>query len=493
MAQSLYNRTSLVVKGIIFAFLVVSFCVLFDYGNMLSASSAAGTAEDEQGGNGNECNGSECENKNNDTKEKSEENLTGKKRYIALCAPCHGHKGDGKGFARSFTWPKARDFTSGIFKYRSTRSGEPPTDEDLMKVTKKGNPGTAMPAYGNNLSDSETLLIIRYIKEELAPEVFQVKPSPYLIGDPPEATPDLIQQGRELYEKGDCIGCHGRYGRGDGEMGWQDDMKDAWGDRIYPTNLTHPWELRNFATEKDLFRSLITGLDGTPMASYDAVYTVDELWALAHYLKSIQINRTFKDPLTSRKVGTIPGSADDAVWNEAEFTDMLVQGKKSFGQALVARVTNIRLRAVHSGSEIAIMVEWSDKKPDKGGDGHPPDSVKITFPSVVVTTDPWVDKGDRRSTIDVWKWNAADDRAIEAFRRGNQESTKERTHVRVISSYRDGLYRTIFIREKNALTSGDINFNAGNNIFYGIRVNDGDNFEQGDRGGMTGHRKLILE
>jgi len=191
-----------------------------------------------------------------------------------------------------------------------------PTDEDLVKVIKLGNPGTAMPAYGDRYSDDIYMSIVKYIKEKIAPEVFKVSPTPYVIGDPPEVTPEMVEKGRELYTNGNCKDCHGKYARGDGELGRDEDMKDAWGDRIYPTNLTHPWELRNLSTVQDLYRSLITGLDGTPMESYRSIYSDDELWAIAHYLKSAQISRDIKKILPVGKVSSIPKSINDALWDD---------------------------------------------------------------------------------------------------------------------------------------------------------------------------------
>ncbi len=68
----------------------------------------------------------------------------GQELYDAFCARCHGFEGDGKGEASNFTYPKPRDFTSGMFKFHSTASGEPPTDEDLKRGILKGFPGTSM-------------------------------------------------------------------------------------------------------------------------------------------------------------------------------------------------------------------------------------------------------------------------------------------------------------------------------------------------------------
>ncbi len=418
----------------------------------------------------------------------------GMKLYFALCATCHGGIGDGTGYGNTITIPRSRNFKSGIYKYRSTPSGQVPTDEDLVRVIKLGNPGTAMPAYGDRYSDDVYMSIVNYIKKKIAPEVFKVSPTPYVIGDPPEVTPEIIERGRELYTNGNCEGCHGKYARGDGELGREESMKDDWGDRIYPTNLTHPWELRNFPTLQDLYRSLITGLDGTPMESYRSIYSDDELWSLAHYLKSVQISRTTKKVLPVKKESSIPKSINDATWDNAEYTDLLFQGKKSFGKIFIPRITNVRVRAVHSGDEIAFMLEWSDKKPDKGGNNHPPDAISISFPSVIVTSDPWVDKGDRRSTFDVWKWNVSDDQAVEAYRKGRQETNKKhRASVKSRSGYSDGLYRVMFVRGLEAKHQKDITFSKGQYIIFAVRVNDGDNFEKGDRVGKSGNHKMILQ
>src|SRR3984893_10120570 len=51
--------------------------------------------------------------------------------YRRYCVGCHGELGDGNG--ENFPWldPKPRDFTLGVFKWRSTPTGTLPTDEDL--------------------------------------------------------------------------------------------------------------------------------------------------------------------------------------------------------------------------------------------------------------------------------------------------------------------------------------------------------------------------
>ncbi len=44
----------------------------------------------------------------------------GERLYVESCAACHGQKGDGKGPEANRLKTKPRDFTGGIYKFRST-------------------------------------------------------------------------------------------------------------------------------------------------------------------------------------------------------------------------------------------------------------------------------------------------------------------------------------------------------------------------------------
>jgi cytochrome c553 len=68
----------------------------------------------------------------------------GRAIYIRRCSFCHGLMGDGEGPAAQFLDPRPRDFTLGTFKFRTTQSGELPTDEDLFRTVSRGLSGTGM-------------------------------------------------------------------------------------------------------------------------------------------------------------------------------------------------------------------------------------------------------------------------------------------------------------------------------------------------------------
>ena len=51
--------------------------------------------------------------------------------YERSCVSCHGPRGAGDGVAAPQLDPRPRDFTRGMFKFRSTPSGTMPTLDDL--------------------------------------------------------------------------------------------------------------------------------------------------------------------------------------------------------------------------------------------------------------------------------------------------------------------------------------------------------------------------
>ncbi|MEK7386851.1 MAG: c-type cytochrome, partial [candidate division NC10 bacterium] len=76
----------------------------------------------------------------------AEDAAAGKSVYEKKCASCHGDKGDGKGPAADLLVPKPRDFTTGVYKIRTT-ANKAPTDQDLFKIITDGMPGTSMPPW----------------------------------------------------------------------------------------------------------------------------------------------------------------------------------------------------------------------------------------------------------------------------------------------------------------------------------------------------------
>jgi cytochrome c oxidase cbb3-type subunit 2 len=211
----------------------------------------------------------------------------GKLAYEKRCAGCHGLKGDGAGEAAMFLDPRPRDFTSGVYKFRSGALGTLPSDQDLMVTLSKGVAGTSMPSFAD-VPEQERFAMVQYIKTFSPAWESRENSGPAVTGAalPVEDFTDYkrfigrAQRGRALFIES-CVACHGTSGIGDGEGGA--DLADDWNQAIRPANLTRR-TIKSGKSVQDIYRTLLTGVNGTPMSSYKDVYTDDQLWDLAAWV-----------------------------------------------------------------------------------------------------------------------------------------------------------------------------------------------------------------
>ncbi len=194
----------------------------------------------------------------------------GRKIYTAICEECHGPKGRGDGPKARKMGFRPRDFSLGSFKCRCTASGDLPTDEDLIRSVSRGMPGTPMQAHDKNLSSQEIHAVIQYIKT-LSPRFEKENPSP-CISIPGSTAPSerSVAEGRQIYRLLQCWKCHGKSGRGDGPAAAE--LKDDWGQPIKAYNFTVMKKFKCGMEDRDLYRTLQTGMNGSPMPSYAATF-----------------------------------------------------------------------------------------------------------------------------------------------------------------------------------------------------------------------------
>ena len=215
--------------------------------------------------------------------------------YYYACATCHDVNGDGRGPSAYPLNPKPRDFTTGVYKCRSTPSGSLPTDEDIFKSIKRGFHGTKMPSWKLLISDRQIWNLVEFIKtfsdrfREEEPEV------PIIIPEEVPVTTETITEGKKLYEANKCWECHGHEGKGNGPKSGE--LKDDVGNRIKPTNLTRG-VYKCGDSNADLYRTIVTGMDGTPMPSYsDSIQDEEDRWYLVHYIRSLEKKKNLFDYL----------------------------------------------------------------------------------------------------------------------------------------------------------------------------------------------------
>jgi cytochrome c oxidase cbb3-type subunit 2 len=210
-------------------------------------------------------------------------NDLGKQIYVARCAHCHGAEGKGDGVPAAVLNPRPRDFTSGMYKFRSTESGSIPTDEDLFSTVKSGLHGAAMPGWGKFIGDDSLRAVIGFVKS-FSPRFQREKPQVVKIGSPIAPSSASIATGKKVYDKLQCSKCHGTDGT---EMdAVQTEFADENGRELHPPKLNEPWTFRGGATARDIYTRFRTGMDGTPMPSFKGACSDAEMWHLANYLLS---------------------------------------------------------------------------------------------------------------------------------------------------------------------------------------------------------------
>jgi len=200
--------------------------------------------------------------------------------YMQRCAVCHGPDGRGNGPAAPSLIPRPRDFTLGQYKYKSTATNEVPTDADLTNTVKFGLHASAMPYFGDLLSESDLRQVVEYIKHLSKAFDGAVSRS---VAIPPRVAPTAasLARGEHLFQTLGCPGCHGIDGRGGVRL------TDAKGDTVVSRDLTAPWTFRGGSDPGALWLRLTTGLAGSPMQSFANVASEAERWDLVNYVLSI--------------------------------------------------------------------------------------------------------------------------------------------------------------------------------------------------------------
>ena len=272
-----------------------------------------------------------------------------------------------------------RDFTSGKFKVRTTPNGALPTHQDLVNIIRRGMPYTSMPAWPN-LTDEE-VSDLAYFITTFSPEFANAEnvPKPMEFPSAPASTNETVELGKKLYEENGCLKCHGTLGRGDGPSA--PTLVDDFGHPIRAADLAQRWTFRGGSSREDIFRTMTTGLNGTPMPSFADALQPEQRWAITDFIASL-----------SSADG--PGYTNLVVAKHAPDPIDLAKGAASFEPAPVARfpiigqitepgrqfhppATSVRVQAIYDAESIAVLVRWHDMRADNTGKNEPSLAVPI--------------------------------------------------------------------------------------------------------------------
>ena len=479
------------------------------------------------------------------------ERQAGQKLYAKYCAQCHGDSGDGNGDAATHLMPRPRNFTAGKYKIRTTPNGTLPTTADLMHIIKVGMPYTSMPAWPE-LADADLKNLAYYIKSfsaDFANAEFNADPLTF--PKAPKYTKESAEAGRRVYEETGCIKCHGDLGRGDGPSART--LVDDLGFPLRPADFTQRWTFRGGPSREDIFRTMTTGLNGTPMPAFGDALTPEQRWAITDYMYSLgeADHPTYSMLISARHV-------DDAI--------DLTKGAASFEGAKVSRLPvvgqimepgrnfhpaaiSIEVQAVYDATDLAFLVRWNDMSAETTGTNSPmlpvpieeedaapaqpagaavdewgqpiaaagavdewgqpiaapegqaapagesfSDAVAIQLPLTMPAgiRKPYFLFGDATNGVDLWFADLARPSADQYTAKGSAAITpNDASEVTSVATYDKGEWSVIFKRSLNS--TGGVSFAQGTFVPVAFSTWDGGGRERGNKRGLTQWASLYVE
>lgn len=326
--------------------------------------------------------------------------------YTKHCAVCHGDGGKGDGLASVYLFPRPRDFSLAQFKIRSTESGHLPTDADLDATLVRGMPGSAMPSFAY-LKPEERAALIAHIKSFAVVNgrnLWTVRGEPQKIALPPapKVSDELLSRGKIVYRDAGCVKCHGEYGRADGPS--SDTLRDTAGLPIRANDFTRGY-FKGGSEPEDVMMRFASGMNGTPMPSFKGQISDNDMWALAHYVKSLTANvsATHKSelPITAKRLdASFRVDPEDALWRSIVPVEVPMMTLWQRAQSVRA----VSVKAAHNGRELAVWLEWEDSTVNattlRVQDFS--DSAAVMFPSTPAR--PNFVMGTKNEPCNIWHW-----------------------------------------------------------------------------------------
>ena len=260
----------------------------------------------------------------------------GREAYLLYCYACHGEKGDGRGPSSPGMRPPPRDFTQGLFKFAGVPAGGLPNDDDLAALIKNGLDGTPMLPW--DVSERERQAIVQYLKT-LSPRWKEEAPGARVLPDGADPWQgkerEAVELGKRIYhftgakmsKEGTpeqifagCSTCHPAYvppeqlrelARLTGVPPVEREdlfapvaketeyVVDGHKLAILPTDFLFQ-RVKSGTDLATLYRTIASGVGGTAMPVWKPPLTDRDLWALAHYVKSLADAR-------GKQLGAPPG------------------------------------------------------------------------------------------------------------------------------------------------------------------------------------------
>jgi len=441
--------------------------------------------------------------------------VRGREVYEKRCSWCHGREGMGDGPAARYMMPAPRDFTSGTYKWKSTPFDEYSTSDEDIRATIRGRAhgsqwdglaSTAMPGWSDVLDGAEIDDVVAYIKDlgyltrtEYPPIDLSTRPAPG------SADPEL---GRRLF-KDRCTECHGEEGRGDGTKM----LKDDWGGRTWPRDLTKGWTFRMGNSVEQIYSRITIGIPGTQMPSFadpesKKMLSDKERWAVAEYVASLdEPGRRPGASETIRSVrvdSSLPINSGDALWERAPWSSFyLLPQISAEPRHFTPTLDSISVKSLYNGGSIAFLIEWDDptfgdRASEKLSEGPVfPDAVAVEFPADE-RKGPGapVAMGAERG-VEVWEWKSAGGTggtgSVRRYLAHGAGKLKEMGAEGLMAAgvYNRGRWSVVF--KRRLPLSKERLFRDGARVSAAFALWDGSNGERGARHVLTAWKSVAVD
>ena len=394
-----------------------------------------------------------------------------------------------------------------------------------MHIIRAGMPFSAMPAFPN-LSDEELLSLAYYLKtfnEDFEDEDFA--PVPLTLPKAPEFSEESALRGREVYMENECYTCHGDQGRSDGVSA--PTLEDDFGPvkyHIKAADLAKRWAYRGGSTREDIYRTFTTGLNGTPMPSYEDSIPEDKRWDLVDYIYSLS-DRDEPDFSTTLVAEPVLGDLDPTrgaeLFANASTAYFPIVGQVIEPGRMFAPSSNaVSAQAVFNAEEFAILLRWHDMTADTSGSNAPDtlleeeesdqlspsvsgadrqegqysDAVAVQWPREAPEgfKKPYFLFGDPKKAVDLWFTDLANPTEVKRYS-GNGFSNlveSETGDLQVTAGFHAGEWSVIFTGKRKRPDS--MAFTDGTFIPFAVFIWDGFNRETGVKTGITSWYSLYL-
>jgi mono/diheme cytochrome c family protein len=362
--------------------------------------------------------------------------------------------------------------------------------------------------------------------------------APVALPKAPKYTKESAAAGRKVYEETGCIKCHGELGRGDGPSART--LADDWGYPLKPADFTQRWTFRGGPTREDIFRTMTTGLNGTPMPAFGDALKDEQRWAITDYMYSLgdADEPGYANLVTAKHVDEpIDPAKGAAAFEKAPVARLAIVGQiMEPGREFHPPVTSVLVQAIYDSSDIAFLVRWNDMSAETAGANSPAlvvpveeeeapdtaaaaggaavdewgeaapaaaaapsgpaysDAVAIQLPLQLPTgaRKPYFLFGDATNGVDLWFADLARGSADQFAAKGSGAITAlDAADVTSLAHYDKGEWSVVFKRSLTAASG--VPFNPGSFVPVAFSVWDGGSHERGNKRGLTLWSSLYVE